>query len=393
VRTLVLAGLLCIGCGRSGFEAVITADAAADAIVADAPLSVLPCVAPRAAIDPATTALSATATLSGYDVFAVDSDGQVHGYGFHFDDAGLTTAATNVDVAPNATGPLAPLAIGDDVLMVMPYGRPDATGTSLIALNPQLGTKSAVMADGFYGASGALTHSASGAAALITQRLAGAAVNPGQVEAKLVSPAGDNVLGPRVVIDGAQGAYNQMILPATSGLVVAWDATNVQPSVVRAERVDDRFMVTSPEPVQVSPSDVQAISPRGAYLASASRYLFVWYQKLQDGGDQVWGSLRNADLSDALGQPILITRDRQGATPVVVAGKDDFLIVWESDTGSLIGAARVSTTGQITDAPILSTGGQAAAWDLVVRNGQPALIWLERDGVGKNLWIDPLCSQ
>jgi hypothetical protein len=388
---VLVAGLLC-GCGRSGFEAVVTADAAADA-APDAPPPVLPCTAPRVAIDPATIELSATATLSGYDVFAVDGDGQVHGYSFHFGDAGLTTAASAIAIAGNATGPLAPLAVGDDVLMIMPYGRPDATGTSLIALTPELGTKSAVMADGFYGASGALTHSATGAVALITQRLDQTPINPGQVEAKLVSPAGGDVLGPRVVIGGAQGAYNQMILPAASGFVVAWDATNAQPSVVRAEQVDDRFMVTSPEPVQLSPSEVQAISPRGAYLASADRYLFVWYQKLQDGGDQVWGTLRKADLTDALDGPILISRDRQAASPVVVASKDDFLIVWEGNTGSLIGAARVSQTGAITDAPILSTGGQAVAWDLVVRNGQPALIWLEQGGSGKNLWLDPLCNQ
>jgi hypothetical protein len=47
--------------------------------------------------------------------------------------------------------------------------------------------------------------------------------------------------------------------------------------------------------------------------------------------------------------------------------------------------------GRITPVSVPNTNGTAAAWDLVVHNGQPAVAWVEAGGTGPNLWLDPLC--
>jgi hypothetical protein len=390
----VLAILICCAaaCGRGGFDAVPVPDAAIDAAGAvidampDAPPPILACNGPRFSIDAATTALSATSTMGGYDVFTVGDAGQVHGYTYNFTGDVLAGDAHDVPIAPSAiaTGPLAPLAVGDDVLMLLPYGPPPlpatTTGTSLIALDPQLGTKSATMNDGLTGTSGALARNASGAIALITQTLDNDAVR-----AQLIADDGRDRAGPYTVIDGSEAARSQMILPAKNSFLLSW----VSNSHVRAGLVD--VGLQSPTPVSISPETAGANSPRAAYLASADRYLFVWYQKLPDNSDQVWGSLRDSTLADVGGGPILLSGTISSAFPVVVASDHDFLVVWETDTGSHLGAVRVTRDGAVTQPGIRSNGGTAVAWDLVVRYGQAALAWLET-GVGPNLWLDPLCN-
>jgi hypothetical protein len=192
-------------------------------------------------------------------------------------------------------------------------------------------------------------------------------------------------MGPYPVIDGAEHANSQMILPAKNSFLLSWAST----SQVRAALLDPQLV--SKSPVTISPVTSAANAPRAAYLASADRYLFVWYEKISSV-DYIWGSLRDADLVERGGGPIAISGTAAGMLPVVVAGLDDFLVVWQDKTADYhLGAARVSKDGAVTQPGIRSNGGAAVAWDLVVRFGQAALVWLET-GVGLNLRLDPICN-
>jgi hypothetical protein len=393
VRALAILILCSSACGRGGFDNVLVPDAPPPAIDAmpDAPPVVLACTGQRFSI-PATTGmkLSAAATARGFDVFTVDdAAGQVQGYAYNFAGDNLAAGAHAVPIAPDATGPLAPLAVGDDILMIMPYGRPKSTGTSLLALDAQLGTKHAAMIEGFSGDLGALTRNDRGSIALITQRLDTDPNNPWQVTAQLISPDGANITEPAGVINGSETAFNQMILPAKNGFLLSWASA----SHVRAELLDPQLSITTPEPIVISPETVEAKSSRTAYLASADRYLFVWYIKVSGSDDQVWASLRDADLAELGGGPILLSGTSTASFPVVVASRDDFLVAWQTDTGALVGAARVTKDGSVIQPDIRTNGGTAIAWDLVVRNGQAALVWLETAGTGANLRLDPICNQ
>lgn len=389
---LLLVPLATSAC-RGGFDEIVVEDAAP----APAPAPpVLACNPPRFSITSAST-LSSVATASGYDVFAVDDTGNVHGYVFDFDGDALLPGASAVPIAGNATGPLTPLAVGDDILLVMPYGRPDPTGTALITLDAELATKSMVMTDGVYGGGGALARSASGAIALVTQPLprpVPAPVAPEDipaiaVDAQLISPTGGVLAGPYAVVEETELAASQVILSARNGFLVSW-LRRMGARQVRAKLLDHQLASTSS--VLISPEAVHPIEPRAAYLASADRYLFVWYQKDEALGDVVWASLRNGDLSEAVPGPILISGTSKGLDPQVIAGDDDFLVVWRNDVGAHVGAARVTKDGQVAQPGIRTTGGQAVAWDIVVRHGQAALVWLESGGMGANLWLDPICE-
>jgi len=388
-----LLSLFAGACGHLGFDALPSPDAASDDAAADAPPpTLIACgTSPRFAITlTSAMQLAATATTDGYRVFTTDDTGQVRGSAFTFATAsGATTlgaAGPEVDIVQGATGPLGAIASGNQTVLAAPYGAaPNSTGTSLIPLDAQLQPLgAAVRRDGWYGAAGSLAQRPGGPLAFLIQAIDGRAV-----DAQLVSPLGADDGGASHVIDSSEGANTPTILAAGAGYVATWNATVPSPDPIRAALLSDQLQPTALASTQITPTTTlpDSFAARVAYLPGVDRYLFVWTEKLS--GDQIWMSLRDASLGP-IGAAAMVTTD--GVTPNVVASADDFLVVWIAGNQAL-GAARVSSDGQITQRPAIATsGGGAVAWDLVSRNDQPVLVWLEGGGVGPNLWFDPLCT-
>lgn len=377
-------------CGHVGFDERPSADAA----IADAPPpTLIACgTTPRFTIAMTSSMhLAAAATTDGYRVFTTDAAGQVRGSAFTFSTANAATTlgsgALDVAIVAGASGPLGVLTSGDQSLLAAPYGGPpSALGTSLVPLDAQLAPLGpTVRRDGWYGAAGALAQRPGGAIAFLIQQ-----IGPAQpVEAQVVSPLGGDAGGASRVVDSSEGPNTPTILAAGAGYVATWNATAPSPDPIRAVLLNDQLQPTALTSTQISPTDAMADSfaARVAYLPGASRYLFVWTEKVS--GDQIWMSLRDASLAP-VGAAVMVTAD--GVAPNVVASRDDFLVAWTIGNAGL-GAARVSRDGQLTQRPAIQTsGGGAAAWDLVSRNDQPVLVWLEAGGTGPNLWFDPLCT-
>lgn len=390
----ILIVALAAACGRGRFDVLPQSpepDAAVDSVAPDAAPPVLSCATPpRFSISAAATQLSATARLHGYDVFTVDGTGQVQGFSYAFDTDNLATAklgaqASDVPVATNATGSLGAFPLGDDVLVAMPYGRPTSTGTALIPLDAQLGSRGApAMHDGSYGAGSALARNSNGTLAFATQ------LSLKAIDLRLVSALGTEV-GPAQkvqVTDGTTDMTSPTVIAVGASFLVVWNA-EVSPSELHAQIFDDQLV---PQTMIKKVSFDQTggtQSPRAAYAPAAARYLFAWHQKVSIGsGDEVWISLRDSSLTE-----IQATRvASQGILPAIAAGDNDFLVVWQDGGGSShLGATRVAMDGKVTPVGVADTGGTAAGWDLVVYNGQPALAWVEAGGTGPNLWLDPLC--
>jgi hypothetical protein len=352
-----------------------------------------------------TMTLSATATLRGYDVFVADDNtGALRGFTYNFVNNELAAGAADVAIAQNANGPLAVLASGNDVLVAMPYGIGEAVGTTLMLLDAQLRTHSdpaPAMRDGIYAASGMIARGATDQLAFLTQEMKiDQGLMSGPVDVTRVSPVGAKLDGPFPIIDDAVRAYEPTVVPAANGFLVAWIALSASPHRVQAVLLSDQLAITTP-PIDIStPGPTgpvtlnDTLSLRAAYLPGADRLLFTWYQKIS-GGDQVVISLRDG-RSDLAAAHELISLSTQGINPAVVAGSDDFLVVWKAGDLKTLRAARVSIDGEVTPVGVNGTGGLPVAWDLVVRNDQPALVWIEGPEAPESsdsgtLRIDPLC--
>jgi hypothetical protein len=393
VRTLaILIVPLAAACGRGRFDVVPPSpDAPVDVAAPDAAPPVLSCASPpRFSINATATQLSATARLHGYDVFTVDGAGQVQGFSYAFDTDDLATArlakqVSDVPVGTNATGSLGALAIGDDVLVAMPYGRPTTTGTALIPLSAQLGSRgSPAMHDGAYGAGAALAGNTNGTLAFATQPMLK------EVDLQVVSPLGveASTVQQVPVTDGGADMNNPTIMAVGANFLVVWNASG-SPSAVHAQLFDEKLVAQTLIMKVSTDQGAGTEFGRAAYAAAADLYLVAWHQKTSTGGgDEVWISLRNSSLAEIKAAKIA----SQGVFPAIAAGDNDFLVVWQ-DGGSLshLGAARIAMDGAVTPVGVPDTGGTAAGWDLVVHNGQPAVAWVEAGGTGPNLWLDPLC--
>ena len=385
---------LAAACGRAGFNPRVAVDGGTDTVDAapDASPPVLACGAPvRFSITPTMGALSATATLGGYDVFAIDGS-LLRGYSFQFTSGGTALAAAKTDVAvsDNAATALGAFALDDDVLVTAPYPLGDSGGTSLIPLDRELSARgTAVKRDGVFGAAGSLARSTGGSLAFLTQALG---PDIGAVSAQLISPLGTDLAAtpvPVEVVSADQRPNSPTITAARASFLVTWTSTSVSPNQVFARILNEALQPTSPTTLVSVHPEFTPVAPRVAYAAAADRYLFAWYEKV-NSVDQLWASLRDGNLNQ-VGEPIMVAA--QGIFPVIAAGDADFLIVW--DDGNVprhLGAARISKDGTRTLLGIASTGGSVGGWDLVVRHGQTALVWTEVGGTGPNLYIDPLCG-
>ncbi|HEU4734324.1 MAG TPA: hypothetical protein VFT22_40810 [Kofleriaceae bacterium] len=381
---LILA--LAAACGRGRFDAVPAPDVAVDS-APDAAPPVLSCAAPRFSIGDSSKGFAAIGTPRGYDVFAIDGSGQVQGYSYAFDTTNRATAQLVAEVSgkpvhPDASGPIGAVSVGDDVLVAAGYGQPPA-GTDLIPLASTLDPLSGgAQRPGAFGAAGSLARNGNGTLVFASQP------SLQTIDLRVVSALGADLAGPppATASDGATDINNPSVLAVGAKLLVVWNAI-LSPSVVHAQLFDEQLApLTAPLPVSPTQSSNTEF-PRAAYAPSADRTLVAWHQKA-GGGDEVWFSLRNSTLGEVRSDRLAA----QGILPVIAAGDDDFLVVWQDKSfPSKLSAARVAMDGTVTHVSVSSTGGTAAGWDVVVRNGQPALVWAEAGGTGPNLWIDPLC--
>ena len=393
---------LAAACGRAGFDERPAADATPMIDAApDAPAPpVFACGAASAVQFPfsgAVQQLSATATLHGYDVLAVNA-GEIRGYTYDFSGIGtassLAASRSDVLIAGGAAAAVGAFAIDDDVLVTMPYQNGTAAGTALLPLDHQLASRGTpIQHDATFGAGGSIAHNADGAVVFLSQSFT-ADSQPAQVTAQLISRLGaavDAARSPVELIPATEIANTPTVAAAGASFVVSWTSATTSPRQAFGRVIDAQLGAVRPATqISVGP-DFTPIAPRVAYAAGADRYLFVWYEKVAGGADALWASVRNPDLSPA-GDPVLLTG--QGVLPLVAASDTDFLVVWSDGNESpRLGAARVTKDGVRTQLAVTSaTNGKVAGWDLTTRYAQPALVWVEVNAdQTEQLWIDPLC--
>jgi hypothetical protein len=348
----------------------------------DAPPPVLACGRPaRFPMATAPTFVTATATASGYNLITGDASG-VHGFAYNFVDNTLVADRGDVLLFRGATGELSTIANGDHTLVGVTSGTP-LNSTSVIALNAQLVTLGMPAThDTWIGGLGSLARNSTGTVAFL-----GTKVDSSEVDAQVIADDGAASGPPHIVVpDGT----SPTIAASGADFLVTWNAANSVHAAVHTLTSDS--IVTKVGAQTISSSDPlnEAFNARGAYSAASDTYLFSWMQKPGDPLDHILMSLRDRGLNELGGGPQDIG---MGNMPIVVAGKDDYLVAWRIDAVRL-GAARVKPDGSVLPVPIEGTAQNALGMDLVVREGQPALVWIESDvtGGGATVRFDPLCS-
>jgi hypothetical protein len=418
VRLLGLTLLSLLAACRFGFDSVAPTDAAMVDVPPDGPPpdvgTVLGCAPVRFAIDAATSFVTAVGTQRGYAVFTVDDTGAVRGYAYQFvTDTRLEQVAGTGTLlpVPSSIGPVAAIAVehdaGDDVDVVIAVPYPDPAvaaatrmtgdpaglsttpvGTVVIPFNAQLQRVDkppmATRNDGLVAGPGALAGGDGGAVAFLG-RNSGGSLGLQPVSRRGVAVAG----GPHAVDTSNHAVTRQTLLRAASGYLAVWSDNDSLPhEAIVAATIDDSLAAHAPVTISVDANHGSFV-PAAAYLPSAHRYLFGWMEK--PGRDFIHLSMRDEQLASA---PGAIDVMQEGNLPILAAGDNDFLVVWPDTSPTptqRLGAARVAPDGSFLLRGVTSTGGDAVAFDVAVHNGQPALFWVEKDGVGPNLWIDPLC--
>jgi hypothetical protein len=181
------------------------------------------------------------------------------------------------------------------------------------------------------------------------------------------------------------------IIRAATGYLVTWQQNSpTPPDELDAAFLDENLVARPPQTINADPNH-SSLFPAAGYSPRAKKFLFAWAEKTS--GDTVKLRLRDEQLADAPGP---LDMAETGFGPKIAGGDDDFVVAWFNNTqaGGPPGAARVTSDGRYIIRGVTNTGGKAAqfTWDLVVRFGQPALIWAEQGGSGPDLWIDPLCE-
>jgi hypothetical protein len=411
VRMLALTALSLVAACRFGFEAAAppqteTPDAAVDAPIdmeqePPPPPTRLGCTPERFTIGAVPQFVTAVATRRGYDVFVVDANRRVTGYAYRFA-MGKLELVPGTGVAlpvPEAVGPVGALAVapdaGDsvDVVISVTYELASVatttTGTVVIPLDAQLqrvdAPGMATMTDGIEAGPGALAVDR-GSVAFVGR------MNDGRLGLLPVSRRGvADPGGIRFLDSRGNNVEKPSLVRATAGYLATWGDDSM-PNAVIASVLDDSLAPQPPVIVNQNP-DHGSYTPAAAYLASSDRYLFAWMEK--PGPDFIKLTMRNGQLRDA---PGAIDLGKEGTEPVVVAGDGDFLVAWKDPTTlprTFIAAARVAADGSFKPLGINNTGGDALAFDLVVHNGQPALVWIEKalvQGDDPTLRFDALCE-
>jgi hypothetical protein len=371
-------------------------DAAADS-PPDGP-GLLSCAPKRFTIGGTITHLAAAATSRGYTVFVADEHGAIRG--FAYDLAGdtlepQTGTGTTLSV-PAAVGPIGAIAVeattGDsiEVMLAVPYGiaaPPEANGTALIPFDAHVARVDVPkMQDDWLAGAGMLASGDGGTIAYL-----GIAKSNGALETQSATRLGSGSSTVHPIDTKGHSVTRPTIIRAASGYLVSWEANGTMPTnELDAAVIGDSLDARPPQTINADPL-FSSLVPAAGYSAQAKKYLFAWAEKRTS--DVIKLRLRDDQLADAPGPIDLV---QTGYAPKIVAGDRDFVVAWDA-AGSVSGppgAARVAPDGSFVVRGVTNTGGkaQSSTWDLVVRFGQPALIWVEQGGSGPDLWIDALCD-
>lgn len=417
VRLLGLTLLSLLAACRFGFDAIAPIDAAMVDVPPDGPppvppdaATVLECAPVRFSIGATTVYVTAVGTRLGYDVFAVDDTGAVRGYAYQFvgdHKLELVAGTGNLLPVPSSIGPVAAIAVehdaGDDVDVVIAVSYPDVSavrtaaathlttpiGTVVIPFNAQLQRvdmpEMATQVAGLVAGPGALAGGDHGTVAFLGRD------GGGSLALQPVSRRGVTVPGgPYAVNTNDHPVTRQTLLRAATGYLAVWsDNVSMPHEAIVAATVEDNLLAHAPVTISVDELHGSFV-PAAAYLPGAHRYLFAWMEK--PDRDLIKLTMRDEQLAKVPGTIDLM---QDGTLPIIVAGDHDFLVVWPDTSNTptqRLGAARVAPDGSFRLPGVIGTlGGNAAAFDVTVHNGQPALFWVEKNGSGPNLWIDPLC--
>jgi hypothetical protein len=363
--SLVAALIPLAACGRTGFD-----------VVPDASQPIVACGStPTITLADNVQTIAATSTPDGYAIFTTDDAHDVNGLlvALAADDATPVAGTQVAKIASAAVGQVGAFTSNRGLVLAVPTGTgTQASGTTIVALSDQLTASTQNPFAGWIAQTGSVAFTTAGVGAYLVQRQ-----GSNDLEASL-----DPALSQRVaMVTGTPNLAAPTITAAGTQLALTWSDAGVI-----------NTQLFGPDLASISPvtkiNDAQgAFNPRAAYAVEPGNLLVVWSEKNQDGSDSVKFSLRNG----LLGQLASGVITGNGVDPVVVAGEHDFLVTWRLDPA--FGAARVSFDGQrITPMSIVTSGGTAIGADLVVHNGQPALIWAERTAGNVRAWINPLCA-
>jgi hypothetical protein len=356
-----------------------------DVLPIDAPPPpTLACGAPiKFPLATAPTTITATATAAGYNLITGDAVG-VHGFSYKFVDAKLVADRGDVLLFTGPSGELSSIANGDQSLLSVTSGMPMLDTTTVIALDAQLGKVGMpAVHDAWVGGLGSLARGTTGILALL-----GIKFDTGEIDAQAIVGDGASSGPPHVL---APAGSSPTVAAAGADFLVTWDAHSEASGKVHAAvhtlTGDSIVTKVAPQILSTDPAN-DAFNARGDYSAATDTYLFAWMQKPGTPADQIRISRRDHELNEVgIAQNI-----GNGNLPYVVAGKDDFVVAWRIDDVRL-GAARVRPDGSILPVEIVGTAQHAIAMDLVVREGQPVLVWVEADtSGGATVRFDPLCN-
>ena len=127
----------------------------------------------------------------------------------------------------------------------------------------------------------------------------------------------------------------------------------------------------------------------GHVVAGQGMYLVAWHAKDVTNDDDVWYSLRAADLTEKTA-PVVVAGFSNRT--VVGADADGFWLAWQTYSPAVaLGGARVAVDGTSTPRPVTMSGGTPGAGAMTARAGQTVLAWTEVGGSGPDLYLDPMC--
>jgi hypothetical protein len=372
-------------CGRFGFHDVPDSGAPSpDGAIPNSDGTTPPAVTPLRCGSPTRVQLGnvqaiATAAIdAGFAVFTgVGGDQNVHGWMYTVDASGnLVAAAKNVTIGTSETKTFGAGGMGSELGVAFAYGSP-ATGTQMTALDTNLATI------------GSAQHAGE---IPVTAPIAGdvlVTIN-GNVTGRLVSPNGSDASSAKTIASSAEAPSDVSIVPAGSGYAVAYHVSMPPPNHTRIVLLDSNLAIVG-GPTTIGDLVDDAYLPRAAWADASQTLLVAYHEKNAVGGDDVWFQLLSATLSP-ITPPTLIGPSSTNAQ--VTTDGTAFWMVWldNSTNPSLLAGARVDATGAIAPRAIVRSGGSPGPWTTVVRDGQPVLVWNEKNGTGPDLYFDPMCN-
>jgi hypothetical protein len=371
--------------GNPRDDAAATADSPPDA-----PPMLLPCGSPsRVSFGNGFDALIASSTPNGYQVLAVDGNGNLSGSVFELQSGSLVTIADRVALDTAQAGTLGAVQIGSQTLLASIYGRPTPAGTKLRALSADLsplGTAS-TRAGVFGGDVPVATHDHTYAFATVDG-------STKQVDAHPVDTSGADIGSLVKLVDGAEGAGNVAIAESGTGFVVTYVSSATSPNSARIELVDAAFnRLAGPITANTAAAD-DALRVVAAWAPTAKVFAVAWYNKDSTDGDDVWYQIRDANLG-MVTPPLKIGPSVYLPYLIADTAGTGFWIAYRSYATSpdKVLAGHIDATGVLTPRSVLgSNGGGVDKFTLIARDGQPVLVWTETGGIGPDLYLDPMCG-